>query len=139
MSSWDEYFDQSGGSLASFKVQSSHRNRLFSVLAERFTHRSLEGILLIVVQYKHAALSHCHGIDVTSVYGAHACSPRHPGACTCALGNAIDGRETRTIERRERSYQQRNGAKWGPNVIGGRRPPRLRQQPYFWPALHWKM
>ena len=34
-----------------------------------FDHRSLEGTLLIVVQYKHAALSHCHGNGVTSVYG----------------------------------------------------------------------
>jgi hypothetical protein len=71
-SSWSEYLDQSGGSLALLKIQSSHSNGLFSWLSASctdFDHRSLEGILLIVVQYKHAALSHCHGNGVTSVYG----------------------------------------------------------------------
>ncbi len=111
-SSWSEYFDQSGGSLALFKVQSSRSNSSslswLSAIRTDFDHRSLEGILLIVVQCKHAALSHCHGNDVTSVYGTHACHPRRPGACACALGNTINGRETRTIERREQSHQQRN-------------------------------
>ena len=74
-------------------IQSQKQTLLLSCLSASrtdFDHRSLEGILLIVVQCKHAALSRGHSNDVTSVYGTCLHSSYHRRLR--APGNAMDGK-----------------------------------------------
>jgi hypothetical protein len=90
--------DQSGGFLrVQGSIQSQKQTLLLSCLSASrtdFDHRSLEGILLIVVQCKHAALSRGHSNDVTSVYGT--CAILVPPALASARQR--NGRETRMKE-----------------------------------------
>jgi hypothetical protein len=79
-----------------------------------FDHRSLEGILLIVVQCKHAALSHCHVTRDFCLWHMHAILA--PPALACAKQRSR--RETRMNERRERRYQQEKVQRGRPDAIG---------------------
>ena len=75
--------------------------------AQAFDHRSLEGILLIV-QCKHAALSHCHSNDVTSVYRhMHPSSPSGRLRLRASAPRQRSRPETRMIERRKRRCQRK--------------------------------